>query len=97
MSKILVHFPILLSLLAVVGFIYGGMVKTYWLFIPAWQSLCLVGMLSWDGKNRMKRFRRLVALCEKGYSLDSLPREATICGFFIRSAVRYETKSARAD
>jgi hypothetical protein len=94
MSKIIVHFPFYLTLMGGGLLCYLSLLSSLWLMVPAWQLFCLAIMLILDGKNRMKRYTKIVSLCEKGISLDSLPRERTICGFFIRTAVKIRLNSA---
>jgi len=96
MSRILVHFPVILSLIACAGFLLCAQIYTLWLLIPFWQFLCIAIMLIIDGKNRMARYRKIRRLMGRGIPLESLPRENTLCGFFIRIAAVTEKRSVGA-
>ena len=86
MSKLLIHFPVILSLLATASLVWCAIGLSFWIFIPAWQTFCITAMLILDGKSRVDRYRRILNLLKKGYALESLPKEPTVCGFFIRRA-----------
>ncbi len=86
MSRLLVHFPVFLSLLASAVLLHFSLNWSRWLLIPSWQTLCMAIMLILDGKNRMRRYRKIRSLLDRGVPLEALPREGTICGFFIRAA-----------
>jgi hypothetical protein len=96
MSRIIVHLPVLLSLLASAGFLLCAFAYALWFLIPFWQFLCIAVMLILDGKNRMARYRKIRRLMDRGVPLDALPREHTICGFFIRAAAVIEIRPVRA-
>ncbi|MDC7224991.1 MAG: hypothetical protein PQJ60_14680 [Spirochaetales bacterium] len=96
MSKFLIHFPVLIALVGAVLFLVAARVLTPWLLIPAWQALCAALMLILDGKNREERYRKLVGLLNKGFELERLPREGTVCGYFIRAAALWAVRPAKA-
>ena len=92
MTKLLVHFPVIIALVLCLGMVLGSLNSTLWLLIPSWQLLCAAVMLMMDSNNREKRYRKILFLVRAGKELKSLPRENTICGFFIRKAVQWKLK-----
>lgn len=90
MAKFLVHFPLVITLLVFSLLAWGALWKTPWLFLPLWQTLCLFVMLLKEGPHRIRRFEKSLNLVKAGFPREKLPREGTICGFFIRLALMME-------
>jgi hypothetical protein len=96
MTKFFIHFPVFMAFSIGLILLFNSLTRTYWLLIPTWQAICIGIFMAADGKNREKRYRKILYLVERGKTLNSLPREETICGFFIRLAVFWQIRLGSA-